>query len=88
MTDGKKTFMELLAQKIGAIFLFTGALIIAAPVNTAFGAFSGYVVGLVFGDTILRTLAIFGLHGVTMWQLGTTLGFVSAYLRTTTTVTK
>lgn len=47
------------------------------------GAFSGWVVGLIFDDTIHATLAAFGVKAdqVSTWQIGATLGFVGAFFR-------
>lgn len=52
----------------------------------AAGALSGWTVSLIFNQTILEVLAKFGLHGVELWQIGATMGFLGAFLRTNTTV--
>lgn len=51
---------------------------------TLMGAVAGWVVGLFFEQTILSTLARFGVNvgGLTMWQLGATLAFVGSFFKT------
>jgi len=58
-------------------------LIFFAPViGVLIGAFSGWVVGLFFAETIMTTLAGFGFSAsVSMWQLGATLGFIGGFFR-------
>ena len=51
--------------------------------GTLTGAISGFVVGLAFGNIITYTLAQFGIHGVALWQLGATLGFVGPFFKST-----
>jgi|LNFM01.1.fsa_nt_gb hypothetical protein len=80
-------FWNGLAKTIGAAVLFSAALLIIAPLNALLGAFAGWTVSLFWGDEILNTLRAFGVpRDLTMWQLGGALGFVSAFLRTRTTV--
>lgn len=70
----------------GALGLF--ALIIALMlVAPLFGALTGWVVGWFFGPTILYVLGQCGLHGVEMWQVGMTLGFLGGFIRATQTNT-
>lgn len=67
------------------------ALSIVMPIlGVLFGAFSGWAVGLVFEETVLQTLARFGVETteLTMWQLGAALGFVGGFLKTTVSSTK
>lgn len=64
--------------------LFVVAMIIFAVIfGTLFGGIAGWIVGLFFTDTILQTLARFGVDtlGLTMWQLGATLGFVGGFFK-------
>ncbi len=78
-------------EKIASITVFALILAFIAPIlSTLFGAFSGWVVGLVFEDTIMGFLARLGLNieGLTMWQLGAALGFIGGYLKTTVHETK
>lgn len=78
--------MEKVLKAIGAMFVFSAVVIVAAPFNAACGALAGLTVGVVFGDTITNVLSILGVHDVQLWQLGATLGFCSGFLRTQTTV--
>lgn len=59
------------------------ALIFFAPlIGVLVGAFSGWIVGLVFSDTILAVLAGLGFSGtVAVWQFGAFLGFVGGFFR-------
>lgn len=74
--------METVAKAVGAMVVFAALIVIAAPLGALLGAFAGWTVSLFFGDTILKVI---GLHGVTMWQLGATGGFLGSFLRTTVT---
>ena len=51
--------------------------------GTLFGGIIGWIVGLFFSDPIMNTLERIGVDtvGMTMWQLGATLGFISGFLR-------
>lgn len=65
---------------VGAITLIAMAFV--APVlGVLFGAFGAWVIGLFFGDLILRFLAEFGIEGFAMWQIGACLGFVGGYFK-------
>ena len=74
--------MEKFVMAIGAIMLFVASIAALIPITTLCGAVAGWFVGLFFGDAILYTLSEMGLHNITMWQLGATLGFVSGFLKT------
>lgn len=50
------------------------------------GAFTGVVVGFFFDETSRSFLDALGMTKLEMWQFGAMLGFVSGFLRTTTTV--
>lgn len=54
-------------------------LIFYVPFTTLMGAFWGWTTELCFGSYILDALSAFGVHGVTMTQLGASLGFVTAF---------
>lgn len=72
---------KLLAGALAGI-----ALAFLMPVlGTLIGAFIGWVVGLFFGETILAFLAAVGVKtvGLTMWQVGASMGFLGSFLRTT-----
>ena len=58
-----------------------GGLLILPIARAFFGGVGGWLVGIVFGDMILCTLTAFGIKGLTMWQLGVTLGFLSGYFK-------
>jgi hypothetical protein len=54
--------------------------------GAAMGAFSGWVVGLFFSETILGFLATFGIKGFAMWQVGLSLGFIGGFFRSSHTI--
>jgi membrane protein YqaA with SNARE-associated domain len=60
-------------------------IIVIVILGTLFGGIAGWIVGLFFTDTIMTTLDRFGVEtmGMTMWQLGATLGFVSGFFKAT-----
>lgn len=63
-------------------------MVLALPlVGTLFGAFTGWVVGLFFADTVFTFLIAIGMDvsNLTMWQIGAALGFLGSFFRTTVT---
>tara|TARA_R110000796_G_scaffold30122_3_gene80724 strand:+ start:731 stop:973 length:243 start_codon:yes stop_codon:yes gene_type:complete len=61
------------------LIVLTGFFVIVA--GALFGAISGWVVGLILGQAILGALASAGWTGITMWQLGATMGFIGAFFK-------
>lgn len=47
--------------------------------NTLIGGITGWIVGLAFGNQILHVFRQVGVDGITMWQLGLALGFISGF---------
>lgn len=76
-----KTDYEGCFAAIGLGVLGIGMIAVFAILGTLFGAIGGWIVGLFFGTTILKVGALYGLHGVTMWELGATLGFVGSFFK-------
>ena len=66
---------------IGGAVVVVGGLAVLPIVGAFFGGVGGWLVGIVFGDLILGTLSALGIKGLTMWQLGVTLGFLSGYFK-------
>ena len=60
-------------------------VIVMVILGTFFGGVAGWIVGLFFTDIIMDTLNRIGVDtmGMTMWQLGATLGFVSGFFKST-----
>ena len=58
-------------------------IILMVILGTLFGGIAGWIVGLFFTDTIMGTLNRIGVDtiGMTMWQLGATLGFISGFVK-------
>ena len=77
--------MEDFVKAVGVGFLLIAAVFVAVVLGTLFGALAGWIVGLFFDNTILGTLARFGVktEGLAMWQLGATLGFIGGFFRAT-----
>ncbi len=84
---GKITMKDLLVV-IGGAVVVVGGLIVLPMLGAFFGGVGGWLVGIAFGDAILGTLAACGIKGLSMWQLGVTLGFLSGYFKSSTTVNK
>lgn len=73
-------------EKFASVFIFGLALIFVSPIlGVLVGAGAGWVVGLVFEDAIIGFLNRLGVEtaGLTMWQVGASLGFIGGYLKTT-----
>lgn len=72
-----------------AISILTGvAITFLVLIGPLLGAFAGWVVGLFWGDEILKVLHAFGMkEGVSMWHLGAALGFIGGFFRSTLTTT-
>lgn len=77
--------MEKLATAFGGVALAIGGIFFFVIFGTFLGALSGWIVGLVFGDTILGILGQIGIKGVTMFQFGAFMGFVGGFLKTKVT---
>lgn len=82
-------------RALKSIFLTLGGLCTAAMllatipiVAVFFGAFSGWVVGVFFGGTILGLLEQMGIQDVYMWQVGAFLGFIGGFFRTNVSTNK
>ena len=75
-----QAFAEAL-MAIGLVML----IIVMVILGTLFGGIAGWIVGLFFTDTIMQTLNRVGVDtmGMTMWQLGATLGFISGFFKST-----
>jgi len=73
--------MKSWTKIITTLVLGFGALLMAIILGPLVGALSGLIVGIFFSTPILHTLSAFGVDGVTMWQLGATLGFVGAFFK-------
>ena len=75
-----------MGQVIAGAFMAVGLvmlIIVMVILGTFFGGIAGWIVGLFFTDTIMGTLNRIGVDtmGLTMWQLGATLGFVSGFFK-------
>lgn len=66
-----------------AILTILCVAIISPMFGFLFGAFSGFVVGLFFADTIFAFFSHFGINDLTMWQIGGSLGFIGGFFKTT-----
>jgi hypothetical protein len=73
--------MKYVLALIGGAVVIIGSLAVLPIAGAFFGGVGGWFVGIVFGDLILGTLSAFGIKGLTMWQLGVTLGFLSIYFK-------
>jgi len=73
--------MKSWTEIIAALVLGFGNLVFLTIQGPLVGALSGLIVGIFFSAPILHTLSAFGVDGVTMWQLGATLGFVGVFFK-------
>jgi hypothetical protein len=75
-------------EKVAVLVLGFCGLVFAMPLlGVLFGAFSGWVVGLLFTETILGFLSRIGVNtvGLHVWQVGAAMGFLGGFLKTSTT---
>lgn len=71
-------------MKVILAFISFAALIFFSPlIGVLFGAFSGWIVGLFFGPTILEFVQAFFPSAATLepWQVGAGLGFIGGFFR-------
>jgi hypothetical protein len=79
-----KTFLAILGGAVAVI-----ALLFVLPLLGALGgAFSGWVVGWFFSETILGFLAALDIKGLAMWQIGMSLGFIGGFFKAVQTNSK
>lgn len=77
--------MDKVALCFGGVALTLGGIFFFVIMGTFLGGVAGWVVGLVFGDTILGIAGQLGMHNITMFQLGSFLGFIGGFLKTKVT---
>lgn len=77
--------MEKFVLAIGVAGLVALLLLVLPLVGTVFGALSGWVVGLLFSETILGFFTALGITGLKMWQIGASLGFIGGFFKATQT---
>lgn len=70
---------------IGGTVLVALLMFILPLLGALGGAFSGWVVGWFFTETITSFVAAFGIKGLAMWQIGMGLGFVGGFFKSTQT---
>lgn len=75
--------MKKILAGLMAVLLAAPLFVFFAIFGTLMGAVGGWVVGLFFADTILTFFSyIFGnSHGLQMWEIGASLGFISGYFK-------
>lgn len=76
--------MEKLLIGLGATILAGVILVIAAVLGSIMGAFSGWIVGLLFPETFKLLNEILNVSAAP-WQIGTILGFVGGFFKATLT---
>lgn len=75
--------MKTLLAGIGSTTLVVGLLFLIPLLGALGGAFSGWVVGWFFTETITTFMAALGIKGLAMWQIGMGLGFVGGFFKST-----
>jgi hypothetical protein len=73
--------MKKIVLVIVSIVLAMGVIFIMTLLGSIVGAFAGWLVGLLFGETILGILESLGISGFAMWQIGAFLGFISGFFK-------
>lgn len=73
---------DVFVKAFGTIFLVTGVVFLAIILGTMMGGVAGWVVGLVFNDTMLALKDFLGTDA-TNFQVGAALGFVGGFFRAT-----
>jgi hypothetical protein len=74
-----------IVKLLGALLLLAVMVFISPLIGVIFGAFSGWVVGLFWTNTLTAGLAAVGITGLKLWQIGATLGFVGGFFKTSVT---
>lgn len=75
-------------MKTSGVFLILAFVLTIGPIlGVLYGAFSGWLVSLIMDETVRGTIsaAIPGLKDYQLWQIGASLGFVSAFFRSVAT---
>jgi integral membrane sensor domain MASE1 len=72
-------------DRLTTFVLVVGLTVLFMVFGPLIGALTGAIVGLFFSTPILHVLSQAGLEGVTMWQLGATLGFVGGFFKAAVT---
>jgi hypothetical protein len=67
---------------IGATIVVVLGIFAMSIAGTIFGAFAGFVVGLVFTPTFHVFMTAIGMKTIAVWELGAVLGFVGGFFRT------
>lgn len=73
-------------EKALAGLVTVAAILFFAPlIGVLFGAFSGWVVGFFFTETVQSFLAALGVNAghLSLWQIGAALGFIGGFFRPT-----
>jgi hypothetical protein len=78
---------EDVAVVVGGILTVLAFLFLAPLLGAAFGAFSGWVVGLIFTDTMGKLVTVIP-GGFTPLELGAALGFIGGFFKSTVTTKK
>lgn len=79
--------MEAFVKLFGGAALVISGIFCFVILGTLMGALAGWIVGLVFSDTILGILAQMGIRNISMAQFGAFMGFVGGFLKTKVTAT-
>lgn len=64
-----------------AFLMFVVMPLFLMVLNVLFGAISGWLIGLFFGNTIIGVLDCVGISGFSMWEIGAFMGFIAGFFR-------
>lgn len=71
-------------RKLGPFVMALATLVFFTVFSTLMGALSGWIVGWFFSDTILTFFSFLAgghIGGLSMWEIGASLGFIGGFLR-------
>jgi hypothetical protein len=81
--------LDTAAKAAMATAMLVACILFACLIGATVGAFSGWIVGGVWGAPILNALDALGVRGIAVWELGCLLGFVCGFIpRGKTTVSR
>lgn len=76
--------MKVILSAVGGVLLVAFLAVFGALASTLGGAFTGWIVGYFFDDTLGILTNRLGLYQIEFWQLGAILGFVGSFFKATT----
>lgn len=73
--------MDTFVTRLGIGAMVAVVAFLVVMLSALFGGIAGWIVGLMYGESILGIAAQLGIHGITMFQFGVFLGFVGGFFK-------